>query len=485
MTKKGKQLKSLKNRILQPNLIIAVVIMAVIFIAFNFSLRVVLTSRTVKDVNKSREMLTDLLRIELKDDDPVEFNADNQTELRAGSRELINALNLSLRFTQRSFETELFLINEQGKILFPRTTISDTSDNLIKEALLRLEGENSVNDGTYRIRVGGKGYIVSLDKANISRIMRRTNYLVIIAPLSDNEDLIRSLSLLLLGIMLLAFVLWGLFIRRLTDSIIKPLKSVSDYAREIAKGKYEEIKPVPDSLEVEKLYYDLNQMRIALQRKDQEKTDFLQNFSHDLRTPLMSIQGYAEGIITGVFDEVTKPASIIAQESMRLKKLVEQLLTLSRIESFEENSGSTEAPLKINEELAKIVERFQGLAASLDKKIITQNEKEIFYSVNLDLLEKVVSNILSNALKYAERNIIISLYEKENGFEISIQDDGPGIPKEMRDRIFARFEKGKDGNYGLGLSIAKSAARKIGGELLLGSPTKGAQFIFSFQEKKK
>ena len=193
-----------------------------------------------------------------------------------------------------------------------------------------------------------------------------------------------------------------------------------------------------------------------LKLKEQSKIDFIQNLSHDLRTPLMSIQGYAEGIISGVFEEATVPAKIIANESIRLKKLVEQMITLSKLDNLEQ--VPTMESIEIFYFLNQMVERFEGFA---NKEAVTLEvicEKSAKFMADEELLDQAVSNILSNAIKYAKSKVRITY----NAQMITISDDGPGIPLEMQKDIFNRHQKGSHGDFGLGLAIAKSAVHLMG-----------------------
>ena len=191
---------------------------------------------------------------------------------------------------------------------------------------------------------------------------------------------------------------------RSAKDIISPICAISDHAKSIASGDFKTMSIRDDTLEIVALCHDLNAMSQSLRQSDQVKVDFLQNFSHDLRTPLMSIQGYAEGIATGVFPEATKPAAIIASESLRLKHLVDQLITLSRLDMS--NLSVTGTPVHLHDFFTLLMSRYEGLATKDAKKIILNCPKELTISSDEDLLEKLFGNLLSNAIRYANAYVV-------------------------------------------------------------------------------
>lgn len=199
-------------------------------------------------------------------------------------------------------------------------------------------------------------------------------------------------------------------------------------------------------------------------RLDKMRTDFVANVSHELRTPLVTLQGYSEAIIDGITesDDATKEfASIIYDESLRLARLVNDLLDLARIESGKETMQFT--TFDLGEFLPRVTRKFNQMA----------NEKGIMLTTSAphhdieadgDRLEQVFTNLIGNAIAHTASGAIrLEASEDESGFVIRLSDTGTGIPQEDLPFVFERFYKadkartsgGKTGT-GIGLAIVKN-----------------------------
>ena len=201
-----------------------------------------------------------------------------------------------------------------------------------------------------------------------------------------------------------------------------------------------------------------------LRHLEKVKTDFVANVSHELKTPITAIQGFVETLLSDEWKH-TKSArrflEIIRQQSGRLNNIVDDLLTLSRLEQADTNIiRKPNRILKVVENAIKIVE----LQAS-DKKIKVETDipKKIEWTINAPLIEQAMVNLLSNAVKYSdpEKKIVIQVIEEQDQLSIRITDKGYGIDQKNLNRLFERFYRidsgrsSKQGGTGLGLSIVK------------------------------
>ncbi|RZO87753.1 MAG: HAMP domain-containing histidine kinase [Kiritimatiellaceae bacterium] len=201
-----------------------------------------------------------------------------------------------------------------------------------------------------------------------------------------------------------------------------------------------------------------------LRHLEKVKTDFVANVSHELKTPITAIQGFVETLLSDEWKH-TKAArrflEIIRQQSGRLNNIVDDLLTLSRLEQADTNIiRKPNRILKVVENAIKIVQ----LQAS-DKKIKVETDipKKLEWSINAPLIEQAMVNLLSNAVKYSDpgKKIVIQVVEEQNQLFISVIDKGYGMDQKNLDRLFERFYRvdsgrsSKQGGTGLGLSIVK------------------------------
>ena len=227
----------------------------------------------------------------------------------------------------------------------------------------------------------------------------------------------------------------------------------------------------------------MNQMSEQLRQNELQQQHFFQNVSHDLRTPLMSISGYAQGIEQGVFKDPIPAASTILEESSRLSELVNQLLTLSRIENISQTQKKKE-PLALAPCLQSYIDRYQCLARQhyLTLTVLPFSQNLLVFG-NKELLLQVVDNLLSNALRYARREIILRIDLKNEDVLLQVLDDGDGISEQDLPHLFDRCYKGKGGNFGIGLTIAKTASERMQGSLTADNrPEGGAIFTLTLKQ---
>jgi two-component system phosphate regulon sensor histidine kinase PhoR len=220
------------------------------------------------------------------------------------------------------------------------------------------------------------------------------------------------------------------------------------------------------------------------------RQDFVANVSHELRTPLTTIKGYAETLLEGALKEevASQFVQVIKRHTDRLTKIVEDLLTLSRIESRE--FQLTLEHFSISDLIGEVIEVVREPAKKKKISLSYDNgASPLFVRGDPHYLEQVFVNLLDNAIKYGREDgkITISTVEKSpTEIEISIQDDGIGIPKEDLPRIFERFyrvDKGRSqelGGTGLGLSIVKHIVQAHGGRVWVESKLgEGSVFYFT------
>ena len=228
----------------------------------------------------------------------------------------------------------------------------------------------------------------------------------------------------------------------------------------------------------------MNQMAYKLEETDVEQKTFFQNASHELRTPLMSIQGYAEGIKCGVFeDEKSKEdaVDVIIAETERLSNLVENLLSISKMDMSRSGSYEVQKKLIDVEKLCEtVIDRVRGNFIHMDKDIINDIFcEDLYIYANENDLIRCLENIFSNCLRYCSTSVkFVCKPDKEKQYVIfKISDDGPGISEEVLAHLFERFTKGSDGKHGIGLALAKAIVEEHGGQIIgYNRPEGGACF---------
>ncbi len=255
--------------------------------------------------------------------------------------------------------------------------------------------------------------------------------------------------------------------------VATPLQKASAAAAAIAQGKFDQSVPVSGPTEVKSLARSFNEMTARVNASQQTRRDFLANVSHELKTPLTSIQGFSQAILDGAAadsEAIRRAATIISDEADRMRRSVEGLLDLTRLDAGQ--SALQRVPADLAAVLTSMAEKLSLRAAQ--KKIALRVKIDPLPSMvaDADRLAQVFANLLDNALKYTPNGGTITLTAKlDAGWAmVTVTDTGSGIPAEDLPHIFERFyrvEKSKAAGrgYGLGLAITKEIVQAHGGAI--------------------
>ena len=214
-----------------------------------------------------------------------------------------------------------------------------------------------------------------------------------------------------------------------------------------------------------------------IEKEAERQQTFFQNASHELKTPLMAIQGYAEGIQAGVMD-TGSAAEVILAESDRMTELVEELLDISKIDMGRQQLALSEADIR--ELLYDSLRAVEPAAAGSGIAIVPDlPETPVTVSCDDTRLRRAVTNILTNGVRYARSELRLTCRADKRHVTIWIQDDGDGIAAEDLPHIFDRFYMGKSGKSGIGLALTKEIIHLHRGTIRAYNGDTGAVFEIS------
>ena len=213
-----------------------------------------------------------------------------------------------------------------------------------------------------------------------------------------------------------------------------------------------------------------------IEKEAERQQTFFQNASHELKTPLMAIQGYAEGIQAGVMD-AGGAAEVILAESDRMTELVEELLDISKIDMGRQQLALSE--MDVRELLYDSIRAVEPAAAGGIAIVPDFPEEPVMVSCDDTRLRRAVTNILSNGVRYARSQLRLTCRANKHHVTIRIQDDGDGIAEEDIPRIFDRFYMGKSGKSGIGLALTKEIVHLHRGTIRAYNGDTGAVFEIS------
>ena len=255
-----------------------------------------------------------------------------------------------------------------------------------------------------------------------------------------------------------------------------PIKRLSDSAKELATGDYEVVFEGGGCSEITQLSDTLNNTARQLRKTDKLRKELLANVSHDLRTPLTMIGGYGEMMRDIPGENNAENIQIIIDETKRLTKLVNDALDFSKLQSGTFNFHPM--VFCITDETSDIVTQFEKLSAG-KTKISFIESGDIFVKADEVLISEAIYNLINNAVIHGgeDTTVIVRQTVIDKKVRISVIDNGRGIPEEMLEDIWERYQKGMGGGTGLGLAIVSTAVKMCGGTCGVESKLgKGSEF---------
>ena len=296
------------------------------------------------------------------------------------------------------------------------------------------------------------------------------------------DNLRRTLWIAGISGVVLAIILGAIFTRQ----IVAPLSKVTDAARRVARGDFEQKVDISSSGELDELGKSFNSMAAALNRDQQLRRNMVADIAHELRTPLTILQGNVEAMLDGLLPADRENLTSLHQETMLLKRLVDDLRTLSLAEAgqLEFQPGTTD----LKKLASKVADDFRTQFTARNITVSVEGPDSLPYAwVDSDRTEQVLRNLLSNAMHYTPDggNIKVKLSPAAEGVVVSVIDTGIGISPDDLPRVFDRFYRAdrsrtrSTGGSGLGLAIVKQLVESQGGEVWAEStPGKGSTFSF-------
>ena len=411
------------------------------------------------------------------------------------SGESVFVLKPSEHLVNQSNNTQVYVFDKD----YAEVSLFDNNiyiDRDMLSFLSSLLSDYELDEGTLtNITFNGKEYIantyVTSDILNI-----KEKYFVVIQELTGKSNLLRESSRRLFLIQLVVLVLVILTVYVVAKDLSKPLIKLSKESEDYVIGKGVTISDKNISTtELESLRQSLSSMQKKIDAETNRKNTIYENVAHDLRTPLVSILGYADGLKSGIIKDKNKACDVILRTGNQLKEMIENILILSRFdnETYKGNNEELSLVDLINEqvEMVKVIDD--------DKKVVFKNElsDEGLIVSDRKLLVRIIQNLLSNAIKYAKKKVVVNItgshsppiHEGSHSspiredspvrgrYVISIADDGKGIDEKDLQNIFTRYYKGEDGHFGIGLAVVKSSADYIGAKLTVKSEiNKGTTF---------
>lgn len=427
---------------------------------------------------------------------------NKQTQLSVYSEQIKNQY-FSMAMSQNTIYTPTNIaqkISELDHILDTETWITDSYGNLrinsgnisyLSNSVCVLNYDGNYFSTYYHI---DKQLDVLQTEHTLSVILPVANdlqiegYIIVHTPMSNINAQLNSFRFYINVLCIVVTLLLGVALFFTWVTAIRPAKETLWYLTENNKGNYVIIPDASAKDEFGKIKLEVNYATEKLQNLDDYQKNFIANVSHDFRSPLTSIKGYATAMVDGTIPPElhNKYLDVISFEVERLTKLTSDLLSLNQYEQGKHKLNITS--FDINKTIKQTAASFEGTC--IEKHIKLQlifSEEYTMVNADYAKIQQVLYNLLDNAIKFSHNDskIIIKSIEKKEKVQISIKDFGIGIPKEGIKQIWDRFYKtdisrGKDKKgTGLGLSIVKEILKSHDENINVTS-TEGAGTEFTF-----
>ncbi|WP_184134968.1 sensor histidine kinase [Deinococcus humi] len=291
----------------------------------------------------------------------------------------------------------------------------------------------------------------------------------------------RTLNAALLASLPLALVVAALTALYSARRVVRSVELLRDGSHAIATGDYERRLPEEGRDELTDVARHFNRMAAALQQVEQGRVELISNVAHELRTPLSALRGYAEAMKDGVMPPEAVSGAIL-RETAAMERLAQDLSVVSRVEAGAVELHSSDfAPAAL---IADAFERFAG--AYEDRGVTLSASPEAALpqvTADFERASQILANLLGNALRHTPRGGQVTLGAEHRGGDMlfTVADTGSGIAPEHLERIFERFyrvdpARTRGDGSGVGLTIARGLATRMGGSLTVSSSSQGSVF---------
>ena len=473
--------KTIKTKLILSYLFIMLISIAIMSIFINVTIKKYYENKSIIELRKEATIVTEMFRKNVTEND-IDY-----------SNSLKSLINTKIKFKRYNFDSNIDLLVQIKKANYKIIPLNNKESTITPNDISKITEQFRKNKtNKFYISFDNINYIataIPLFTKGLPNKSKQKNWLLIyistlqIDTFTNEIGKFVTISIIIIGIIAI-FV--GIL---MANKISTPIYSLKQMATNMADKNYSKVTTLKTGDEIEDLSIALKCTAEKLKAYDDYQKQFIQNVSHELKTPLMSIQGYAEGIKDGVFDNQMTPLNIIIEESQRLKNIVDEIIFLTKLESVDEFYNYEKIDLYAV--IEKSIEKSNGLCFNKKIKIIQQTHENINFIGDNEKLIQAIINILSNCIKYAKKEILVSYSKDNNIIKIIIIDDGNGLDEQDIQNIFKRFYKGKTGGTGLGMHITKVIVEKHYGTIHVENDNKlGAKFIITldsnkFNKKKK
>ena len=407
---------------------------------------------------------------------------NEETQLEQKGELLVQFLEDNAKYNNSVDELEKFLSEQNLQFI----VYDQASDQILMSTLNLNIVEGFYNQGYFDEASDGlweytdSKFVVSKKRINADQSGLE---LILLTPLTDLQVVQQSFISRIALVFIIGSIVAILLSYFVTGKLVTPLERLKVEVKKIERREFKDLKEIKASGEIKEVALSVHEMGLELQRYIDSQQTFFQNASHELKTPLMTIQGYAEGIRDGVFtgEDEEVGLNVIASEVNRLKVLINEMTLLAKLDS--EKNDYEQENIDLNDLIQKAVDRVRPYAVEQSVVIDYTHDKRVSVFGDEDKILRALLNVMMNGVRYASTHVDVKMTETKEQVFIAITDDGTGIDEAIRPYLFHRFVKGKTGDTGLGLAISRAIIEQTGGYITVHNrENAGAEFTLVFNK---
>lgn len=365
-------------------------------------------------------------------------------------------------------------IGEAANLKITKVAKSLNVDRGLVEQIIKQGETQNKSSKRYVKKIGDKKMFYVITKYSNAK---KSGFLISYMWDTYRNSLLKTLLQKLLIITFIAVVISLILALTLAKYITSPLIKLEKNVKKIADKQWNEAIVFDRQDEIGSLAKSIENMRKELIKRDENQQWMLQNISHELKTPVMVIRSYSEAVGDGIFPkgDLKSSMGIISSEAERLEKRIKDLLYLSKLEYLSKHRA-TYGRINIKDIVEDVVGKLKFAHENLNWNI---NISDINFKGIKEQWVVVIENILDNQIRYARKEINISIEQKNKFIVMCIHNDGEQIPKEDIMKVFNKFEKGKAGKFGLGMAIVKYIVDYHSGKIYVVNENGGVSFYIN------
>lgn len=416
-------------------------------------------------------------------------------EFRQAPNQLIDQVYFKIQVLNSYLDATTWIVDKHNSMI----VVSQANEKIVPDGQIAEQYaiKEVFKGNTIRIQTGFEEYFSTpvLTIGYPIEIFNKVEYALFIhTPMPQVLETIEDVRAIMLKVGSMTCAIIFAIIYLISRQMTKPLKEMNDVAKRIANGEFDKRISIEGEDEIGELASSLNYMASELDKIEVNRKAFIANVSHDMRSPLTSIQGFVTAMLDGTIppDRQEKYLKIVLNESQRMIKMTNDILELNKLE--EGNLPLKKMEFDIHAMIKDLIANFENIIREKQVKVnlILESKEQIVFA-DPEKIVRVVQNLMDNAFKFVgqEGTIEIETLSKQNKVWITIKNSGPPIPIEEQHSIWERFYKadlsrGKDKKgMGIGLVIVKEIIKQHGEEIgVISKEDELVQFYFSLPKAK-